>query len=108
MLDIEATWGDHGVLSFPVDCTAVLAHLHQDMRDDWFFDAIQHRDLFANKKDLKEVVTELLHEGNGRYLGSTRQVYDIPKKGLGIRYSLETDFYDRFVYQAICSYLIQF
>lgn len=108
MLDIETTWGNHGVLSFPVDCTAVLAHMHQDMRDDWFFDAIQHRDLFANKKNLKEVVTELLLEGNGRYLGSTRQVYDIPKKGLGIRYSLETDFYDRFVYQAICSYLIQF
>ncbi|MEK8025109.1 RNA-directed DNA polymerase [Pseudaquabacterium rugosum] len=108
MHDIEAAWGNSGVLAFPIDISAVLAHMHQDMRDDWFFDPIQHQDLFANQKSLKEVVTELLLEGNGRYLGSIRQVYDIPKKGLGIRYSLETDFYDRFVYQAVCSYLIPF
>jgi hypothetical protein len=106
-MDVDA-WGETGILAFPINCEAVLAHMRQDMRDDWFFDAIQHRDLFANRESLKEVLAELLLEGNGRYLGAKRQVYDIPKKGLGIRYSLETDFYDRFVYQAICSYLIKF
>lgn len=96
------------ILAFPIDVDLVLQHLHQDMRDDWFEDVLQHRDLFANKAALREVLHELLLEGNGRYAAAQRMVYDIPKKGFGIRYSLETDFYDRFIYQAICSYLMPF
>lgn len=94
------------ILSFQINVDAVLQHLQQDMRDDWFVDVLRHRDLFANKVNLTDVLKTLLLEGNGRYPGVERSVYDIPKKGLGIRYSLETDFYDRFIYQAICSYLI--
>lgn len=97
-----------GLLAFPVDVDAVLLHLHQDMRDDWFVDPIQHRDLFTNKDELRLVLHDLLLEGNGQYKGAMRSIYDIPKKGLGIRYSLETDFYDRFIYQAICSFLIPY
>jgi len=96
------------LLAFPIDIDAVLQHLRQDMRDDWFTDAIQHNDLFSNKTDLRKVLYSLLLEGNGRYVGAERNVYDIPKKGLGVRYSLETDFYDRFIYQAICSYLMPY
>lgn len=96
------------ILAFPIDVDSVLQHLHRDMRDDWFEDVLFHRDLFANKAGLRQVLHEVLLEGNGRYGASPRQVYDIPKKGFGVRYSLETDFYDRFIYQAICSYLIQF
>ena len=97
-----------GLLAFPIDIDAVLQHLLQDMRDDWFVDPIQHRDLFTNKEQLRIVLHELLLEGNGQYKGAMRSIYDIPKKGLGIRYSLETDFYDRFIYQAICSFLIPY
>lgn len=96
------------LLAFAIKADAVLQHLNQDMRDDWFVDVIQHRDLFASKSELYETLKNLLSEDNGRYLGSERKAYDIPKKGLGIRYSLETDFYDRFIYQAICSYLMPF
>lgn len=96
------------LLAFPIDTDAVLLHLTQDMRDDWFIDVLQHQDLISNKVQLHETLKSLLLEENGRYLGSQRQAYDIPKKGLGTRYSLETDFYDRFIYQAICSYLIPF
>lgn len=96
------------ILAFPIDVTAVLQHLHRDMRDDWFEDVLQHRDLFASKRALRDVLHEVLLEGNGRYGASKRNVCDIPKKGFGIRYALETDFYDRFIYQAICSYLIPF
>ena len=97
-----------GLLAFPIDIDAILQHLLQDMRDDWFVDPIQHRDLFTNKDQLRLVLHELLLEGNGQYKGAIRSIYDIPKKGLGIRYSLETDFYDRFIYQAICSFLIPY
>ncbi len=96
------------ILAFPIDVDVVLQHLHRDMRDDWFEDALQHRDLFSSKTSLREVLYEVLLEGNGRYGASKRNVCDIPKKGLGVRYALETDFYDRFIYQAICSYLIPF
>lgn len=96
------------ILAFPIDVDAVLQHLHRDMRDDWFEDVLQHRDLFANKAALREVLHEVLLEGNGRYSATKRYICDIPKKGLGIRYALETNFYDRFIYQAICSYLIPF
>lgn len=102
----DGVWGGDGVLAFPINCDAVLKHLKQDMRDDWFFDAIFYQDLFSNKGDLQAVITELLVEDNGQYVGAKRQIYDVPKKGLGIRYSLETDFYDRFIYQSICTYLI--
>lgn len=108
MSNMNDIWGSTGVLSFPIDCDAVVAQLNQDMRDDWFVDAIFYRDLLSNKKNLKEVIGDLLLEGNGKYPAGLRNICDIPKKGLGIRYSLETDFYDRFIYQAICTYLIRF
>jgi len=100
--------GPLDLLAFPVNVESVLAHMRQDMRDDWFADALQHSDLFSRVDDLKSVIQEILLEGNGQYDGAARTLCDIPKKGLGIRYSLETDFYDRFVYQAICTYLIPF
>lgn len=96
------------LLAFDIDVDAVLQHLTQDMRDDWFFDVIQHRDLIENKNYLHENLQKLILDGNGRYIGAKRTVYDIPKKSIGLRYSLETDFYDRFVYQSICSFLIPF
>lgn len=102
--------GTIDLLAFPIDVDAVLQHLHRDMRDDWFEDALQHRDLFSNKSkpSLREVLSEVLLEGNGRYVPAQSNVCDIPKKGLGVRYALETDFYDRFIYQAICSFLIPY
>ncbi|WP_137887252.1 RNA-directed DNA polymerase [Pseudomonas sp. 2FE] len=96
------------ILAFDIETDTVLQHLNQDMRDDWFVDVIQHRDLFENKKYLHENLQNLILDGNGKYLGAKRTVYNIPKKGIGLRYSLETDFYDRFIYQAICSFLIPF
>ncbi|TCL06980.1 RNA-directed DNA polymerase [Sodalis ligni] len=101
-------WKSTEPLAFPIDVNAVLAHMRQDMRDDWFPDPLDYKDLFSNENYLGSVIIGLLLEGNGRYEGSNRTICDIPKKGLGIRYSLETDFYDRFIYQAICSYLIPF
>jgi len=96
------------IFAFDIETDAVLQHLSQDMRDDWFVDVIQHRDLFENKNNLHENIKQLILEENGKYSGSKRTIFNIPKKGIGLRYSLETDFYDRFIYQAICSFLIPF
>lgn len=96
------------LFAFPIDVDATLAHLKVDMRDDWFPDPLLYQDLFAQPDNLREVLSELLLRGNGQYPASAREAYDIPKSSHGLRYSLETDFYDRFMHQAICTYLIPF
>ncbi len=93
---------------YPIDVDAVLAHLRQDMRDDWFFDNISYHDLFLNLENLTEKIEEKISAGHGIYSTSLRAIYDVPKGNLGLRYSLETDFYDRFIYQSICSFLLPY
>jgi hypothetical protein len=104
----KAFWERGQALGFPIQFDLVLKHLRQDMRDDWYFDCLQYDDLFKNPDETKRIVMSLLQEWNGVYCGTRSVVRDIPKKGYGERYGLETDFFDRFVYQAICSFLIPY
>jgi len=101
-------WLNGQALGFPVDFDLVLKHLRQDMRDDWYFDCLQYDDLFKHPAEAKRIIVSLLQEWNGVYRGNRSVVRNIPKKGYGERYGLETDFFDRFIYQAICSFLIPF
>ncbi|CAN7479907.1 RNA-directed DNA polymerase [Bosea sp. LjRoot237] len=101
-------WEKGQALGFPVRFNAVLRHLRQDMRDDWYFDCLQYEDLFSDPNEAKRIIISLLQEWNGTYRGTRSVVRNIPKKGFGERYGLETDFFDRFLYQAICSFLIPF
>ena len=103
---IPPTDGD--LFAFPISIKATLAHLRQDMRDDWFPDPLLYKDLFDRPSNLREVLCTLLLDGNGQYPAKSRSAYDIPKASHGLRYSLETDFYDRFMLQAICSYLMPY
>lgn len=101
-------WLNGQALGFPVNFDLVLKHLRQDMRDDWYFDCLQYDDLFKHPVETKRIIISLLQEWNGIYRGTRSVVRNIPKKGYGERYGLETDFFDRFLYQAICSFLIPF
>lgn len=103
-----AFWLNGQALGFPVQFELVLKHLRQDMRDDWYFDCLQYEDLFKSPAEAKRIIISLLQEWNGVYKGTRSVVRNIPKKGYGERYGLETDFFDRFVYQAICSFLVPF
>ena len=103
-----AFWLNGQALGFPVRFDLVLKHLRQDMRDDWYFDCLQYDDLFKDPAEAKQIIISLLQEWNGVYSGTRSVVRNIPKNGYGERYGLETDFFDRFVYQAICSFLIPF
>lgn len=96
------------LLSFPIDIGATLKHLRQDMKDDWFYDAVRYEDLLTNGKDLKKVLADNLNINHGIYKSGDKSVYDVPKRALGLRYTLEVDFYDRFLYQAICTFLIPY
>jgi hypothetical protein len=103
-----AFWENGQALGFPVQFDLILKHLRQDMRDDWYFDCLQYDDLFNNPDEAKRIILSLLQEWNGAYLGTRSVVRNIPKNGYGERYGLETDFFDRFIYQAICTFLIRF
>ncbi|WP_211851492.1 RNA-directed DNA polymerase [Plastoroseomonas hellenica] len=101
-------WAKGQALGFPIRFDVVLRHLRQDMRDDWYFDCLQYEDLFSDPNEAKKIIISLLQEWNGVYCGTRSVVRNIPKKGYGERYGLETDFFDRFIYQAICSFLIPY
>ncbi len=101
-------WENGQALGFPVRFNVVLRHLRQDMRDDWYFDCLQYEDLFSDPNEAKRIIISLLQEWNGIYRGTRSIVRNIPKKDYGERYGLETDFFDRFIYQAICSFLIPY
>lgn len=99
---------EENLLAFPIDINATLKHLRQDMKDDWFYDAVRYEDLLANSKDLFKVLSENLEINHGVYKPGDKAIYDVPKSSLGLRYTLEIDFYDRFLYQAICTFLIPY
>lgn len=101
-------WEKGQALGFSIRFDLVLRHLRQDMRDDWYFDCLQYNDLFSDANEAKRIIISLLQEWNGAYCGTRSVVRNIPKKGYGERYGLETDFFDRFIYQAICSFLIPY
>lgn len=101
-------WESGQALGFPIRFDLVLKHLRQDMRDDWYYDCLQFDDLFKNKRSTQNIILSILNEWNGAYSGNKSVVRNIPKKGYGERYGLETDFFDRFMYQAICSFLIPY
>lgn len=101
-------WETGQALGFPIRFDLVLRHLRQDMRDDWYCDCLQYEDLFGDTNESKRIIISLLQEWNGAYCGTQSVVRNIPKKGYGERYGLETDFFDRFIYQALCSFLIPY
>ncbi|MFI2810946.1 RNA-directed DNA polymerase [Microbulbifer sp. JSM ZJ756] len=96
---------DENLLAFPINIGATLKHLRQDMKDDWFYDAVRYEDLLSNGNNLHEILSQNLEINHGEYKSGHKAIYDVPKRALGLRYTLELDFYDRFIYQAICTYL---
>lgn len=95
-------------MGFDVDVKQVLRNLNSDFFDEWYYDCLNYKDLLKASPHVKETIESQVNRGLGRYPPQSRIVRDIPKKGLPVRYSLETDFYDRFSYQAICTFLIKF
>ncbi|MFG6608133.1 RNA-directed DNA polymerase [Sulfitobacter sp. 1A10445] len=93
------------VFGFPVDLKVVTLQLQQDMRDDWYRDALGYTDIFSDHEYVADVVFNCLNTWGGQYYGDHRTVRPIPKKKHAERYSLETDVFDRFVYQAVCTFL---
>ncbi|MBI9092377.1 MAG: RNA-directed DNA polymerase [Desulfobacterium sp.] len=96
------------LFAFPIDIRKTLKHLRQDMKDDWFYDTVRYEDLLSNSNSLNKILQKNLEINHGVYESGKKFTYDVPKSSLGLRYTLEIDFYDRFIYQSICTYLMPF
>ncbi len=79
---------------------AVLKHLRNDLRDDWFPDPLGHEDCL-DVEFLRSRIAALQAGATGEYAPVNRRVRDVPKKGGTLRYSLESCLVDRFIYQAL-------
>jgi retron-type reverse transcriptase len=81
-----------------------LKRLKQDLRDDWFPDFLEFRDVFENKIYFLEQLKKYT-ESNELYEPSPALHFDIPKPGYTIRYSSETNIIDRLIYQACVDFI---
>ncbi|WP_128995313.1 RNA-directed DNA polymerase [Candidatus Marinarcus aquaticus] len=68
------------------------------MKDDWFKDTYNYKD-FLKPDVLLEYFDKNIVQHNGIYIPSEKLLLNIPKKNFSIRYALETNIYDRFLYQ---------
>ncbi|UAL12549.1 RNA-directed DNA polymerase [Caulobacter segnis] len=89
-----------GTISF--DEAILLRQLRQDMRDDWFPDALGYEDLMRSG-DPRSRIEQNFTANHGRYVPTSRDVFNIPKPNFTVRYGLETSICDRVVYHALAS-----
>ena len=55
------------LLAFPIDINKTLKHLRQDMKDDWFYDAVRYEDLLGNPDNLHSILQQNLELHHGIY-----------------------------------------
>lgn len=94
-----------GSISF--DEAVLLRQLRQDMRDDWFPDALAFDDLLrpGNPRDRIESNFDVNH---GEYVPFSRDIYNVPKPNFTVRYGLETGINDRLVYHGLAANISRF
>lgn len=83
-------------IEFNIDLA--VKRLKQDLRDDWFPDLLEFKDVLDSKEFLIEIFKEY-DESKKKYQPNPALHFDIPKPGFTIRYSTETNLIDRIVYQ---------
>ncbi|MBI2471731.1 MAG: RNA-directed DNA polymerase [Planctomycetes bacterium] len=89
------------------DINLMLKHLKYDLKDDWFQDSLNYNDALC-RDTVEDYFSNYTRSASIKYDFCESEQYNIPKQGFTLRYSLETNIYDRLVYQALAGYLIQF
>lgn len=81
-----------------IDTKRVIRHLRHDLMNDWFPDPLEYGDCLSVDY-IEDKLWELQRPGG--YQASRRVLRNVPKANGGLRYSLEMNVVDRFVYQAL-------
>lgn len=85
----------------------LLKRLKYDMKDDWFQDTLNYTDALR-KEQILAFFKQYKKSPSKQYSFIGSELYNIPKEGFTLRYSQETNIYDRIVYQALAGHLIQY
>lgn len=91
--------GEFCINDIPLDLDRAIERTKKDMRDDWFCDPLQYKDSLN-----KEVIDDYFKKrcSNPKiYDASNSEQFNLPKNGFTLRYTLETNVYDRVCYQAL-------
>jgi hypothetical protein len=72
-------------------------YLQNDIDDDWFQDPIRYDDYIKLRKEV-EFITTNAKNNRGKYKPSRSELHLVPKSNFTVRYSLETDYYERWLY----------
>jgi retron-type reverse transcriptase len=72
-------------------------YLQKDIDDDWFQDPIRYEDFKILSQDA-DFFEKNIRENFGRYQAQGHEIFHLPKGNFTLRYSLETSFYDRYMY----------
>jgi hypothetical protein len=75
----------------------IWTYLQKDIEDDWFQDPIRYKD-FGVLCKAYEFFENNIRSNFGRYQAKEREIFHLPKGNFTLRYSLETSFYDRYMY----------
>ncbi|GHT88680.1 hypothetical protein FACS1894137_17130 [Spirochaetia bacterium] len=95
---------DFGLYS--INLNRIINYLKQDMSDDWFQDPLFFSDRL--KQDcIIDYFEKNINQNSGAYLPNDRILLNIPKPEGTLRYSLETNFFDRFAFHAYGVTIIQ-
>jgi hypothetical protein len=81
-------------------------YLKRDIEDDWFQDPIRYKDFEILSNDDK-FFDNNIQTNFGRYKAKKKEIFDLPKGNFTLRYSLETSFYDRYMYLCLVLPLIR-
>ena len=92
---------------FELDSKLLKKQISEDLKDDWFPDSLRFVDILK-PEIISEYLTQCLERHDGHYIPEKRYVLNVPKKGFTLRYSLETNIFDRIFYHGIAHYLIPF
>jgi len=88
-----------------IDLPKAIRVLRQDLRDDWFPDPIKFADCL-NVETIYQYIQSNIDLNHGVYIPEPTEAFNVPKKGFLLRYSLESNVYDRLIFLALVSELI--
>ena len=91
---------------YNIDLGKIIRFIKRDMEDDWFPDPLHFKDRFDHKRII-DYFDKNIKKNNGMYQPEKRILLNVPKPQGTLRYSLETNFFDRLVYHAYGVTLIQ-
>ena len=93
--------------SFSFDETVLFRQFRNDLKDDWFPDPFNFKDMIEGQL-VSEAITRNFELHHGQYQPTPGQIYNIPKPNYTLRYGIEFGIADRVFYHGTTSFLVPY